>query len=81
MCLQYPPDLSNKTHTVQVSPRLTKSPEQARRIDSLVKQATDALHLLAEERLNLDSESRDELNIARGAVAIFSTVVSEQPTK
>jgi len=57
------------------------SPEQRRRIDSLTKQAVDALNILAEERLNLDSYSRDTLNEARGAVARFEYEVCQQPVQ
>lgn len=61
-------------------PRLPVNSAHRTRINSLLKQARDALYLLSEERLNLDGESRDTLNEARGAVSVFEFAVENQPT-
>ena len=55
--------------------------KQENRIDDLIGQARGALNSLAEERLNLDKESRDALNNARHALAEFELEFVQQPKK
>lgn len=64
-----------------IPPRLPMSRDQRRRLDGLIKQAIDGLNIAAEERLNLDSDSRDCLDQARQAVSTFDFIVSGQPVK
>ena len=61
--------------------RLPRSYIQRARAVKLTKDAIDALNCLAEERLNLDSESRQALDDARQAVSVFDYAISQQPAQ
>ena len=75
MCL---PGHETKSEPV-IPTRLKRDLSQARRIRSLTKQAHDALTLIAGERLNLDTASRDAVNQARQALSKFESIVEQQP--
>ena len=57
------------------------SREQKRRSATLYQNAARILATLAEERLNLDSDTRAALNRARGALEEFDTLRMYQPTE
>jgi hypothetical protein len=55
------------------------SKEQRARALALLRGAELDLVLMAEERLNLDPETRDQLNRTRGALAETERLLLEQP--
>ena len=56
------------------------TPEQKIRSGNLYEDAFFALALLSEERLNLSVDTRDALNVARGALEAFDALRLAQPT-
>ncbi len=60
--------------------RLTQTIPQAVRTRSLIKQAKDAIDILAFESLNLDADTRAALDTAGQAVSELSSVANSQPT-
>jgi hypothetical protein len=55
------------------------APHQLNRAQWLLNQAAVYLEQLTEERLNLDTETRDAINRARGEVSESERLLLEQP--
>lgn len=59
--------------------RLPMARWQRDRLNGLIKQAADALNIAAEERLNLDTDSRAQLDAARQEISTLDFIAAQQP--